>query len=183
MTSGGFPRNAAIRQKHSPKRKLILSEAQRGYKIRLSGRIKCVNILPRRESNLTLEVLRVGALALPIAAGGLPPLRPARPAPAQRNQASEYILVLKTWRKRNKESKRIDVRESQLLSVPNTKRTPYMRGSYTLPEFVPKSQEFPIWRNDFGVKNGAQAKQRVEAYLAYARVNCYPFPTQNEPPI
>ena len=92
------------------------------------------------------------------------------------------LLELKTGHKRNKESKRIDVRESQLLSVPNTKRTPYMRGSYTLPEFVPKSQEFPIWRNDFGVKNGAQAKQRVEAYLAYARVNCYPFPTQNEPP-
>ena len=34
----------------------------------------------------------VGALALPIAAGGLPPLRQARPAPAQRNQASESIL-------------------------------------------------------------------------------------------
>ena len=107
VTSGGFPRNAAIRQKHSPKRKLILSEAQRGYKIRLSGRIKCGSILPRRESNLLSEVLGVGALALPIAAGGLPPLRPARPAPAQRNQASEYILVLKTWRKRNGGSKRI----------------------------------------------------------------------------
>ena len=97
---------------------------------------------------------------------GRPTLRPARPAPAQRNQASESILELKTGRKRNKESKRIDVRESQLLSVPNTKRTPYMRGSYTLPEFVLKNQgySYSIWRNDFGAKNGAQAKQRVEAY-------------------
>ena len=51
-------------------RKIILSEAQQGYKIRLSGRIKCGNILPRRESNLLSEVLGVGALALPIAAGG-----------------------------------------------------------------------------------------------------------------
>ena len=102
----------------------------------------------------------------------MPPLRPARPAPAQRNQASESILELKTGHKRNKGSKRIDVRESQLLSVPNTKRTPYMRGSYTLPEFVLKNQgySYSIWRNDFGAKNGAQAKQRVEAYLTYARV-------------
>ena len=45
-----------------------------------------------------------------------------------------------------------------------------MRGSYTLPEFVLKNREFPIWRNDFGAKNVAQAKQRVEAYLTYARV-------------
>ena len=47
-----------------------------------------------------------------------------------------------------------------------------MRGSYTLPEFVLKNQgySYSIWRNDFGTKNGAQAKQRVEAYLTYARV-------------
>ena len=63
--------------------------------------IKCISILPRKESNLLSEVLGVGALALPIAAGGLPPLRPARPAPAQRNQASESILELKTGRKQN----------------------------------------------------------------------------------
>ncbi len=44
-----------------------------------------------------------------------------------------------------------------------------MRGSYTLPEFVPKNQGFQIWRNAFGAKNGAQAKRRVEAYLTYAR--------------
>ena len=44
-----------------------------------------------------------------------------------------------------------------------------MRGSYTLPEFVPKNRVFPIWRNAFGAKNGAQAKRRVEAYLTYAR--------------
>ncbi len=117
MTSGGFPRNGAIRQKHSPNRKIILSEAQRGYKIRLSGRIKCFSILPRRESSLLSEVLGVGALALPIAAGGLPPLRLARLAPAQRNQASESILELKTGRKRNKESKRIDIRKKQAKDV------------------------------------------------------------------
>ena len=45
-----------------------------------------------------------------------------------------------------------------------------MRGSYKLPEFVSKNQGYPIWRNDFGAKNGAQAKRRVEAYLTYARV-------------
>ena len=45
-----------------------------------------------------------------------------------------------------------------------------MRGSYTLPEFVPKNQGFSIWRNAFGAKNGAQAKRRVEAYLTYAKV-------------
>ena len=28
-------------------------------------------------------------------------------------------------------------------SVHNTKRTSHMRGSYTLPEFVPKNQSFP----------------------------------------
>ena len=54
-------------------------------------------------------------------------------------------------------------------SVPNTKRTSHKRGSYTLPEFVPKNQGFQIWRNAFGAKNGAQAKRRVEAYLTYAR--------------
>ena len=46
-----------------------------------------------------------------------------------------------------------------------TKNEPPMRGSYTPPEFVPENQGFPIWRNDFGAKNGAQAKRRVEAYL------------------
>ena len=81
------------------------------------------------------------------------------------------ILELKTGRKRNKGSKRIDIRESQSpLSIPNTKRTSHKRGSLALPEFVPKNRGFPIWRNDFGAKNGAQAKQRVEAYLTYARV-------------
>ena len=55
------------------------------------------------------------------------------------------------------------------LSAPDKKRTSNMRGSYTPPEFVPENQGFPIWRNDFGAKNGAQAKRRVEAYLTYAR--------------
>ena len=105
-------------------------------------------------------------MALPIAAGGLTPLRSARPAPAQRNQARESILELKTWRKRNKGSKRIDIRESQSpLFIPNTKRTSHKRGSLALSEFVPKNRGFPIWRNAFGAKNVAQAKQRVEAYL------------------
>ena len=48
------------------------------------------------------------------------------------------------------------------LPVPNTKRTSYMRGSYTLPEFVPQTPFSLIWRNDFGAKNGVQAKRRVE---------------------
>jgi len=59
-----------------------------------------------------------------------------------------------------------------------TQNEPPIRASYTLPEFVQKNQEFPIWHNDFGAKNGAQAKRRVEAYLTYARVNSYPFPTK-----
>ncbi len=54
--------------------------------------------------------------------------------------------------------------ESIAVSVPNKKRTSNMRGSYTLSEFVLKNREFPIWRNDFGAKNVAQAKRRVEAY-------------------
>ena len=81
--------------------RLFYPKCSEAIKIRLSGMIKCISILPRKESNLLSEVLGVGALALPIAAGGLPPLRPARPAPAQRNQASESILELKTGRKRN----------------------------------------------------------------------------------
>ena len=44
------------------------------------------------------------------------------------------------------------------------KNEPPMRGSLALSEFVPKNQGYPIWRNDFGAKNGAQAKRRVEAY-------------------
>ena len=53
---------------------------------------------------------------------------------------------------------------------PAKKRTSHNGGSSILPEFVPKNLNFQIWRNDFGAKNGAQAKQRVEAYLTYARV-------------
>ena len=51
-----------------------------------------------------------------------------------------------------------------------TQNEPPIRASYTLPEFVQKNQDFPIWHNDFGAKNGAQAKRRVEAYLTYARI-------------
>ena len=45
-----------------------------------------------------------------------------------------------------------------------TKNEPSMKDSYTLPEFVQKNQGFQIWRNAFGDKNGAQAKQKVDAY-------------------
>ena len=38
--------------------------------------------------------------------------------------------------------------ESIAVSVPNKKRTSNMRGSYTLPEFVPKNRGFQIWRNE-----------------------------------
>ncbi len=52
---------------------------------------------------------------------------------------------------------------------PTKKRTSHMRGSLTLPEFVPKNQGYLIWRNAFGAKIGVQAKQRVEVYLTYAK--------------
>ena len=32
------------------------------------------------------------------------------------------------------------------LPIPPIKNEPPMRGSYTLPEFVPKNQGLPIWR-------------------------------------
>ena len=35
------------------------------------------------------------------------------------------------------------------LPVPAINEPP-MKGSHTLPEFVPKNQGSPIWRNDFG---------------------------------
>ena len=50
------------------------------------------------------------------------------------------------------------------LPNPPTKNEPSMKDSYTLPEFVQKNQGFQIWRNAFGDKNGAQAKQKVDAY-------------------
>ena len=49
---------------------LFYPKRSEAIKIRLSGMIKCISILPRKESNLLSEVLGVGALALPIAAGG-----------------------------------------------------------------------------------------------------------------
>ena len=61
-------------------------------KPRFPGAIKYAAILPRRESNLLSEVLEAGALALPIAAGGIPPFRLALPASARRSQADESIL-------------------------------------------------------------------------------------------
>ena len=94
----------------------------------------------------------------------MPPLRPARPAPAQRNQVSESILELKTGYTRNKGPKRIwYTRENKPkarldtpqaypagaraasqspLSVIEQKNEPPMRGSLILPEFVPKTKGF-----------------------------------------
>ena len=73
------------------------------------------------------------------------------------------ILEIKTGRKRNKGLKRIGIRGTQQLSVPNKKRTSHERFVNTS-GVRSENRRFPIWRNDFGAKNGAQAKQRVEAY-------------------
>ena len=53
------------------------------------------------------------------------------------------ILELKTGRKRNKGSKRIGIRGTQQLSVPNKKNEPPMRGSSSLPEFVLPKPKLP----------------------------------------
>ena len=52
-----------------------------------------------------------------------------------------------------------------LLNPPNRKRTSHMRGSYTLPEFVPKNQASPIWRNDFGC--GASIRKPLRARVVF----------------
>ena len=44
---------------------------------------------------------------------------------------------------------------------PNKKRTSHMRGSLTLPEFVPQPPASPIWRNDFGC--GASIRKPLRA--------------------
>ena len=78
--------------------------------------------------------------------GGLPPLRQARPAPAQRNQASESILDAgqgrqcrfhrSGWRPLRRLAPPI------LLSPPRSpqKNEPPMGGSSALSEFVPKTK-------------------------------------------
>ena len=93
------------------------------------------------------------------------------------------ILELKTGRKRNGGLKRIDIRESRRYPFPTKKRTSRMRGSLTFPEFVLKNQRFPIWRNDFGAKNGAQAKRRIEAYWHTRNSTVIRHPQKNEPPM
>ena len=50
------------------------------------------------------------------------------------------ILELKTGRKRNEGSKRIEHTQKSPLSVIQQKNEPPMRGSLTLPEFVPKTK-------------------------------------------
>ena len=107
------------------------------------------------------------------------PLWPARPAPAQRNQASESILDEERGRAAaplplkglTPLTKIGSANASIPLLIPHKKNEPpamevrqYFRSSFQ------KNRGFPIWRNAFGAKNGAQAKQRVEAYLTYARV-------------
>ena len=74
------------------------------------------------------------------------------------------ILELKTGRKRNGGSKRIEhTRNSTVIRSPQKKRTSHERFVSTS-GVRSENQGFPIWRNDFGAKNGAQAKRRVEAY-------------------
>ena len=63
------------------------------------------------------------------------------------------ILELKTWRKRNGGSKRIDIRECQPLSAPDKNEPPIKRGSLTLPEFVPKNQGVPDLAQCFWMKS------------------------------
>ena len=74
------------------------------------------------------------------------------------------ILELKTGRKRNGGLKVLNIRETQQLSVTHKKRTSHERFVNTSGVRSPQTQASPIWRNDFGAKNGAQAKRRVEAY-------------------
>ena len=49
------------------------------------------------------------------------------------------------------------------LPVPSKKRTSHERFVNTS-GVRSENRRFPIWRNDFGDKNGVQAKQRGEAY-------------------
>ena len=74
------------------------------------------------------------------------------------------ILELKTGRKRNKGLKRIKhTRNSTVIRYPTKKRTSHERFVDTS-GVRSENRRFQIWRNDFGDKNGAQAKRRIEAY-------------------
>ena len=123
-------------------------------------------------------------MALPIAAGGLPPTRQARPAPAQHNQASESILELKTGRKRNKGSMRIEhTRNSTVIRHP-TKNEPPMRGSLTLPKFIlPKTKLPRFGAMILELKTGRKRNKGVEAYWHTRNSTVIRHPTKNEPPM
>ena len=73
------------------------------------------------------------------------------------------ILELKTGRKRNGGLKRIEHTRKSPSSVPHKKRTSHERFVSTF-GVRSENRRFQIWRNDFGAKNGAQAKQRIETY-------------------
>ena len=93
------------------------------------------------------------------------------------------ILELKTGRKRNKGLKRIEhTRNSTVIRSPQKKRTSHERFVNTS-GVRSENQGYPIWRNDFGDKNGAQAKQRVEAYWHTRNSTVIRYPTKNEPPM
>ena len=46
-----------------------------------------------------------------------------------------------------------------------------------------ENRRFQIWRNDFGAKNGAQAKQRVDAYWHTRNSTVIRSQQKNEPPM
>ena len=93
------------------------------------------------------------------------------------------ILELKTGRKRNKGSKRIEhTRNSTVIRHPQKKRTSHKRFVNTF-GVRSENRRFPIWRNDFGAKNGAQAKQRVDAYWHTRNSTVIRSPQKNEPPM
>ena len=92
------------------------------------------------------------------------------------------ILEIKTGRKRNGGLKRIKHTRKSPLSVPHKKRTSHERFVNTS-GVRSENQGYPIWRNDFGAKNGAQAKQRVDAYWHTRNSTVIRSPQKNEPPM
>ena len=92
------------------------------------------------------------------------------------------ILELKTGRKRNGGLKRIKHTRKSPLSVTHKKRTSHERFVSTS-GVRSENRRFPIWRNDFGDKNGVQAKQRVEAYWHTRNSTVIRSQQKNEPPM
>ena len=123
-------------------------------------------------------------MALPIAAGGLPPTRQARPAPAQHNQASESILELKTGRKRNGGLKRIEhTRNSTVIRHPQ-KNEPPMRGSLALPEFVlPKTKLPRFGAMILELKTGRKRSKGSKRIEHTQNSTVIRHPQKNEPPM